>query len=77
MGKRSAQDSAQLAGEQLQNALDILVSLLGGEVAVVSAENQAEGNALLALGDTGTGVDVEQGNFLQQALGTAADAVLQ
>ena len=43
-----------------ENALDILVSFLSGQVAVVGTEGKAEGNALLALGDAGAAVDVKQ-----------------
>ncbi|CAN4038151.1 Zinc ribbon domain-containing protein, partial [Dysosmobacter welbionis] len=63
--------------QRLQDALHILIGLLSGEAAVVGAERQVEGHALLALRDAGAGVDVEQGHILQQPLGAPADAVLQ
>ena len=50
----------QVRTQQIQNALHIGICFLSGQTAVIGTEGQVEGNALLALGDTGTGVDVEQ-----------------
>ena len=78
MSRRSlTQCRAKLAFQQSQNVSHVFVRLGGSETAVICPERQVEGHALFARGDACTGVDIEQGDLLQQALCAAADAVFQ
>ena len=74
---RLSQDCAQLGGQGLQDLGGDTLGVGIGQGPVIGAEDQGEGNGLLALGNALAAVDVEQVDPAQELAAGGGDALGQ